>query len=135
MRSNPHAILRPEGHEPVIVDLELALTPQQRTQGLMRRRDLGERAGMLFVFPRESAQIFWMHDTYLALDMIFIRGDRTVLGVVENATPMTDDPRFVRGRSQYVLEVNAGFARRHGIAAGTPVTFVGVPDPSTVADD
>lgn len=133
--SGPHAVLRPAGREPIAVRLELAVTPSQRTRGLMYRRQLDERAGMLFVFPREHHQVFWMHNTYLALDMVFIRANNQVLGVVENATPMTDDPRQVEGDSQYVLELNAGFARRHGITAGTRVEFVDVPDPATVQDD
>jgi len=69
-----------------------------------------------------------MHNTYIPLDMIFIGTDRRIVGVVENATPQTDDPREVEGESQYVLEVNAGFARRHSLGPGTLVRFVDVPD-------
>ena len=94
----------------------------------MFRQELDERAGMIFVFPRPQHQVFWMHNTYLPLDMIFITPERRVLGVVENATPMTDDPREVPGASLYVLEVRAGFAGRHHIAAGTPVELVNIPD-------
>jgi uncharacterized membrane protein (UPF0127 family) len=70
-----------------------------------------------------------MRNTLISLDMIFIRADRTVLGVVERATPRTDAPRAVPGPSQFVLEVNAGLAREKGIEAGQAVTFL-APVPS-----
>jgi uncharacterized membrane protein (UPF0127 family) len=66
-----------------------------------------------------------MRNTYLPLDMIFIESDLRVLGVVENAEPMTDTSRSVPGQSQYVLEVNAGFAREHGIEAGAQLEVEG----------
>jgi uncharacterized membrane protein (UPF0127 family) len=64
----------------------------------------------------------------LPLDMIFIEPSMTVLGVVENAEPRTESSRSVPGNSQYVLEVNAGFSREHGLTPGTMVRFVGVGD-------
>ena len=79
---------------------------------------------------REQQLRFWMRNTYLPLDMIFITRDHRVLGVVHNATPMTDDSRSVPGNSMYVLEVRAGFAARHHIEAGTPVELIEVPPAS-----
>jgi hypothetical protein len=81
---------------------------------------------MLFLFERPEQLSFWMRNTYIPLDMIFIEPGMTVLGIVENAEPLTDTARSVPGLSQYVLEVNAGFSRRHGITAGTVVRFAGV---------
>lgn len=107
--------------------MEVQRTEAARQRGLMFRRQLDEMAGMVFVFPEPSHLTFWMHNTYLPLDMIFITQDRRVLGIVRNATPMTDDLREVPGESMYVLEVNAGFADRHHITAGTPVDLVNVP--------
>lgn len=115
--------LEPPGREPVIVEVEVASTPEQTARGLMYRRHLAPDAGMLFLFARPRHLTFWMRNTYIPLDMIFITSDMRVLGVVENATPLTDDVREVDGISQFVLEVNAGFAREHGIVAGTPVRF------------
>ncbi len=111
---------------PVTVNLEVARTPAVRTRGLMFRRELAEDAGMLFVFPAPEHQTFWMHNTLIPLDMIFIRADRTILGIVKNATPETDDPREVPGESMYVLEVNGGWCDRHGVAAGQRVELTGV---------
>jgi uncharacterized membrane protein (UPF0127 family) len=125
--ATPHLVLRPAGAPAVTVSVEVQRTPESREHGLMFRRQLDELAGMVFMFPAAEHQVFWMHNTYLPLDMVFITADRHVLGVVKNATPMTDDERQVDGESQYVLEVRAGFADRHHIAAGTTVEFVNVP--------
>lgn len=119
-------VLSPPGTDPVSVKVELATTPDERRLGLMHRQHLDADAGMLFLFDAPAPLSFWMRNTYIPLDMIFIKQDLTVLGVVENAEPLTDTSRNVPGLSQYVLEVNAGFARAHGIAAGTTVRFEGV---------
>jgi len=119
--------LLPPGQAPVQVSVELAITPAERSRGLMFRKHLGEDDGMLFLFDREQPQSFWMRNTYIPLDMIFIRQDMTVLGVVENAEPETETSRNVPGSSRYVLEVNSGFARKHGVRADVPVRFEGVP--------
>lgn len=123
----PAVVLHPEGHPPVRVRVEVARTPRVRERGLMFRREMADDAGMIFVFPVSEHQAFWMHNTYIPLDMMFIRSDRTVLGIVENATPETDTVREVPGDSQYVLEVVGGFSRRHHITAGTRVEFVNIP--------
>lgn len=123
---DPRVVLLPPGADPVEVVVELARTPEQRRRGLMERRHLDRDRGMLFLFERPDQLSFWMHNTYIPLDMVFIAPDRSVLGVVENAEPLTDTSRSVPGLSQYVLEVNAGFARGHGIRAGTRVRFEGV---------
>ena len=120
----PIVVLEPLGADPVTVRVEVAETPAQRQRGLMYRKQLEPDAGMLFVFERPQHNVFWMHNTFLPLDMVFITQDWTVLGVVENATPQTDAPREVPGESLYVLEVNAGFSRQHGITQGTKVKWI-----------
>lgn len=117
-------VLEPMGSDPVRVRVEVVQTPQERQRGLMYRKQLDPDAGMLFVFERPQHNVFWMHNTFLPLDMIFITRDMRVLGVVENATPQTDSPREVPGDSQYVLEVNAGFSRQRGITQGTKVQWI-----------
>jgi uncharacterized membrane protein (UPF0127 family) len=121
----PRVIFMPPGRNPVAVTVEIASTPRERQRGLMYREDLAADAGMLFIFEAPQQLSFWMHNTYIPLDMIFIKADLTVLGVVENTTPLSDDSCSVPGPSQFVLEVNALFARRHGIAAGTRVQLPG----------
>jgi hypothetical protein len=111
---------------PIRVEAEVVRTAEEREKGLMYRKALAAYRGMLFIFDREERQSFWMKNTYLALDMIFISERMKVVGVVENARPMTTESRAVDAVSRYVLEVNAGFARRHEIAAGVPVRFEGL---------
>lgn len=111
---------------PIRVEAEVVRTAEEREKGLMYRKELAAYRGMLFIFDREERQSFWMKNTYIALDMIFVSEGMKVVGVVENARPMTTESRAVDAVSRYVLEVNAGFARRHEIAAGTAVRFEGL---------
>ncbi|MBI5513239.1 MAG: DUF192 domain-containing protein [Deltaproteobacteria bacterium] len=125
----PRVVLRGPGHAPVTVSVEVARENATCTQGLMYRRELAEDRGMVFLFREQHHLQFWMHNTLVRLDMVFIRQDRTVLGIVKNATPRTDDIREVPGDSRYVLEVRGGFADRHGISPDDVVEFVDIPDP------
>jgi hypothetical protein len=95
----------------------------------MYRRTLAPDEGMLFLFPAEQVQSFWMRNTYVPLDMIFVNSRMEVVGVVENATPLTDTPRTVWKPARYVVEVNAHLARVNGITTGTRVRFEGVRSP------
>ena len=113
----------------VIFQSELADSPEERNRGLMFRESMGDREGMLFLFHDEQPRSFWMRNTLIPLDMIFVRADRTILGIVENAEPKTDTPRAVEGASQFVLEINGGLSQQLGIAAGQTITFM-APIPS-----
>lgn len=115
-------------HGPVAVQVEIADTPDARAWGLMYRRELGANAGMLFVFPNESDQQFWMKNTPLPLDMVFIGKQRYIVGIVPEARPFTTNSLGVGVPSQYVLEVNGGFCARHGINTGDTVGFVRIFD-------
>lgn len=112
---------------PLRFPVELALSDGERQRGLMFRERLDDDAGMLFVFEREKIQSFWMKNTRLPLDMIFISDDGTIAGIVENAEPSTTASRRVARPSRYVLELIAGSARARGLAAGQRVSFEGVP--------
>jgi len=119
-------VLMPAGREPIAVRVEVARTDAERRRGLMFRQSMPEDAGMLFLFDRPERLSFWMRNTYIPLDMIFIEPSMRVLGIAENTEPMTDTSRSVPGISQYVLEVNAGVSRRSGVTQGTAVRFEGV---------
>lgn len=108
------------------VDIEIARTPAERQRGLMFRKHLDQNRGMLFVFEKPDHLTFWMRNTYIPLDMIFIDPSMRILGIVENTTPLSDKQCAVSGESQYVLEVNAGFSRTHGLKRGQKVEFVGM---------
>ena len=91
---------------------------------MMHRGELDPNGGMLFVFPANQVQNFWMKNTFIPLDMIFIDSRKVVVGVVHQAKPLTTTLRGIGDiPCRYVLEVNGGFARRHGIAAGTRTDF------------
>jgi uncharacterized membrane protein (UPF0127 family) len=126
--AQPLVVLEPPGRDPVTVRVEIARSYAETRRGLMFREELAPDAGMLFLFRRPREQTFWMLNTPIPLDMIFIGSDMRVLGVVENAEPRSGEERGVDGDSQFVLEVNGGFARAHGIGAGTRVRFEHVDD-------
>jgi uncharacterized membrane protein (UPF0127 family) len=113
---------------PWVVKVEIAADDASRARGLMFRRALERDHGMLFVFPSSEEHPFWMHNTPLALDMIFLDETRTVIGVVANASPQTDTPRTVGKPSRYVVEVAAGEAAAHAVGPGTHAAFIGIPD-------
>lgn len=119
----PAVILEPAGHPPAEVTVEVARTGRQIQRGLMYREHMPADHGMLFLMREERIQSFWMRNTLIPLDMIFIGKDMTVAGVVANTEPLTDTSRRVDRPSYYVLEVNAGWAAAHHVAAGTRVRF------------
>jgi uncharacterized protein len=101
--------------------VELASTPEEHAKGLMYRRQLPEGQGMLFDFHREQPTSFWMKNTYIPLDMIFIRGDGRILRIAENTVPLSETLVPSGGPVRAVLEVNAGTAKKLGIAPGDRV--------------
>ena len=115
------------GERSIPVRVELALTGPQRERGLMFRNHLEPDTGMLFLFPSSSPLTFWMKNTLIPLDMIFIDSNRRIVGIVENAEPETETGRHVEGESQYVLEIGGGLSQKWGIGAGSTVDFKGLP--------
>jgi uncharacterized membrane protein (UPF0127 family) len=106
--------------------VEIADTAGKRQMGLQYRQSLADDRGMIFLFPAESVQTFWMKNTPISLDMIFINRNRKIVGIVERAVPFSLDARSVAEPSQYVLEINGGLARRYGIQTGDSVRFEGI---------
>ena len=109
-----------------IVSAEVVSSTKTIRRGLMYRTKLPPDEGMLFLMGYEDDHVFWMHNTLISLDMIFIGKDMKVVGVAANAPIKSDAHQSVGARSLYVLEVNAGWAAAHGIAAGATVRFDGV---------
>ncbi len=101
--------------------VELATNDAERSRGLMFRKELPEGRGMLFDFSPEQPVSFWMHNTFISLDMIFIRADGHILRIAENTEPMSDRLVPSGGPVRAVLEVIAGTARKLGIAPGDRV--------------
>jgi uncharacterized protein len=105
--------------------VEIADTSALRTRGLMWRSDLPEGTGMLFIFPAETVQSFWMRNTLIPLDMLFIDKRGKVVGVVQWAEPKTLSSRTVGKPSIYVLEVPGGWTSKNGVRAGSTVELEG----------
>ena len=103
-------------------NVELATNAAERERGLMFRKSLPEGQGMLFDFKRDQSVSFWMHNTYISLDMIFISDDGRIAHIVENAKPLSDDLIPSGAPVRGVLEVIAGTAQQLGIAPGDRVT-------------
>ena len=108
------------------VEVEIAATAAARARGMMWRTSLDAGKGMLFLFPHEEVQGFWMRNTLIPLDMIFITSDLRVAGIVSRAVPRTFESRSVGVPSQYVLEVPGGWTEKVGIRKGSAVRFDGV---------
>jgi len=118
-------ITLPDGFK---VIAEIADTPQKSEKGLMHREKLPADRGMLFIFETSAPRQFWMKNTLISLDIIFINSDRTVYSVAANVPRSyvyTPDHQVahVRGFGKYVLEVPAGTAARHGIKEGSLIAF------------
>lgn len=107
--------------------IEIADTPDLRKRGLMFRTSMPEDRGMLFFFDKEEPQAFWMKNTLIPLDMLFISADYKVVSVAKNAVPcktkVCDVYPSVKP-AQYVLEVNGGISDKYGIKEGDTVEWV-----------
>lgn len=107
--------------------VEVALTEAQQTQGLMYRKELAADRGMLFVFGTDVDHAFWMKNTLIPLDMLFIAADGKIVGIHPNATPLSTTPISVGQLSRYVLEIAGGEAAKQGIHVGDRATMIAIP--------
>ena len=104
------------------LNVELARTEPEKERGLMYRTKLPDAQGMLFSWGgQEQPRTFWMHNTCIPLDMMFIARDGTITGILEQVPTLNDEARGVPCPAAYVLEVNAGWSRAHGVKSGTMV--------------
>jgi len=95
--------------------VEVADSGEERKRGLMFRDNLPLDRGMIFVFPREEDHFFWMKNTLIPLDIIFINRMGEIVGLVENALPESEELLGVAQKSLYVLEINGGLAEKYDI--------------------
>ena len=116
---------KPSGEKTEIFRMEVVATNSDRMRGLMFRKSLAANAGMIFLFNEEREQSFWMKNTLIPLDMVFVSSAWKVVGVLENVPPLTEDPRTVGIPSQYVLEFSAGTIKRLGVSNGAAVEVTG----------
>jgi len=104
-------------------DIYLALDNKQQRRGLMFVRDLPELTGMLFVYEDAGVRSMWMKNTYIPLDIVFARADGTVSSVIHDSVPLSLDSLRAEEPVNYVLELNAGVARRFKIGAGSQLIW------------
>ena len=103
--------------------IELAESDEEQAQGLMYRRSLPERGGMLFVSAEPSMRSFWMRNTPLPLDIIFLDDSLRVVNIVKRTTPYSEEHILSTAPAQYVLEIRAGMSDRWGIDSTAYVTW------------
>ncbi len=101
-----------------LIDAQLAASPQERSTGLMLRRDMAPSEGMLFVFEQAAVQCFWMKNTLLPLTAAFVADDGTIVNLVD-MKPQTTDSHCSKQPVRYVLEMNQGWFDKKGIKAGS----------------
>ena len=125
-RSDPRVVVSTKSGKEYAARVEIADTPAKREMGLQYRRELADDQGMLFLFPAEETLTFWMHNTPIPLDMIFIGSDLKIVGIVHDAVPFSTATRSVGVPSRFVLEIKGGLAKQKGIEAGDAVRFEGI---------
>ncbi len=104
------------------ITVEIADSPAEWQEGLMHRSVLPEGKGMLFIFPDEGQRSFWMKNTLIPLDMIFVSANYTIIDINKNAQPCSVcDSYRSSGRAKYVIEVNANFTSEHNISIGDTI--------------
>ncbi|MRU14021.1 DUF192 domain-containing protein [Roseovarius sp. A21] len=108
--------------------IEVADDNAERSKGLMNRESMPKSAGMLFVYPRPKTVGFWMKNTLIPLDMIFMDRTGTVQHIHHQAQPGDLRPKFGGDNIQYVLEINGGLAEQMGIAPGTQLRHPTIPE-------
>ena len=116
----PSAVIAFESLDgPRSIQVEIARTQAHQRHGLMYRSKLEDGTGMLFTFPDTALRSFWMKNTCLALDMIFLDSSGFIVGILEQVPPQNLEPRAISCMAKYVLEVPAGYARKVELQPGS----------------
>jgi uncharacterized membrane protein (UPF0127 family) len=115
-----------EGNTVSSVRVAVADDDESRSQGLMDVFELPEDSGMLFIFENEQPRSFWMANTPLSLDILFVNADMEIIRIHRQTSPYSQDNILSEGPAMYTIEVNAGYAQRHDIVEGMSVKISGV---------
>ena len=105
------------------ISVEVADNDAERAQGLMYRTKMEDSQGMLFIFPQEAPRSFWMKNTKIPLDIIYVDGNKQIVTLHQGVMPYSEKSLPSSKPAQYVIEVNAGFTGRYGIQEGDRVMF------------
>lgn len=114
---------RPDSSIITRIVIEFSETPEEQAQGLMFRRTMPERGGMLFVNQEEVMKSFWMRNTAISLDILFVDAAGEIVNIVTNTTPFSDEQVLSTAPAQYVVEVKAGFTARYGITEDDRISW------------
>ncbi len=112
-----------EGNFLARIDIEIAETEAKQAQGLMYRNSMKENQGMLFIFPRDDYRSFWMKNTVIPLDMIFVNSKFKIVTIKKNTIPYDESSYPSTAPAKYVIEVNAGFCDKYEIKVGDKISF------------
>ncbi len=118
---------RTGGQKTCVFNVELAVTPVEQERGLMFRKKLPDNSGMLFLYNDDDIRYFWMKNTFISLDLIFIDAKRKIVSVHHNARPGDETTISSLYPARYVLEVKAGRAKQCGIKPGMAARLINIP--------
>lgn len=107
----------------ITLRVEIADSDLERMRGLMFRKNMPEKEGMLFIFDEENLTPFWMKDTYMPLDILFINSQKEIVDIAENTQPLSEELVPPHAPYRYALEVNAGFVKKYKVERGDRVEF------------
>jgi len=117
------AFISSEGDTIREIDLEIADDPPSRQQGMMYRSSMSDKRGMLFIFEREAKQSFWMKDTKMSLDILYVSGNKEIVTIYKHTQPYSTTPIPSFKTALYVVELAAGFCDRYQIEEGDQIIF------------
>jgi len=106
------------------IDIELAENDDERSQGLMYRRSMDDTKGMLFIFQREEPQSFWMKNTVIPLDIIYVNSKMEIVKIFKNTVPFSEKSLPSEKPATYVVEVIGGYTDKYGIKEGDLISFI-----------
>lgn len=118
-----NVVLFPSGKDSILLSVEIARTPEEKRIGLQNRASLPDRHGMWFVFESDGQDPFWMHNTNIPLDILFVDQNYKVVDLVANTTPNSDTLIVSRQPYRYALEIKAGSADGYGLKVGDALEF------------
>lgn len=113
------------GNQIIKIDIEIADNDYERQLGLMNRKSMEEMQGMLFIFPEQRFQSFWMLNTLFSLDILFINSNKEIVTIHKNTTPLSEQSYPSTEPAIFVLEVNGGFCDRHNIKLSDKIYWIG----------
>lgn len=116
-------VFYPEKKDPVVFNVEVATSPDERAKGLQGRQSLPDKSGMWFIFDRDVRDAFWMKDTAFALDLIFVDKDYKVVDIIANARPNSESLLVPQKDYRYVLELKGGAAAQIGLGVGGKLEY------------